>query len=169
MQFVTVLGLLIFGLVFSAQMVSRQRRLWRENVDLRDEINCMRERREESLKRLTDEQGRHRKLLSKIGDDIYDVHPLLPADFDCVRQLGSSKPLRVSLDASHADDLMPPQSSNDSRYLEKGSTAEPALISATVSDISGQHMDLEGPVDDSIDDDSDPLTRALKISKAIGR
>lgn len=169
MQFVTTFGLLIFALVFSAQVISRQRRLWRENTDLKDEINCMQQRREEAIKRLTDEQARHRKLLSKIGDDIYDVHPLLPEDFDCVRQLDSPDTLRVRVDTSEAAEPLPPQSSNDSRYADKVAFSETVQVSATVSDISGHHIDLEGPIDDSIDDESDPLTRALKISKAISR
>ena len=37
----------------------------------------------------------------------------------------------------------------------------------SVTDISVLHGELDGPLDDSINDESDPLTRALKISKAI--
>ncbi len=167
MQFVAIFGLVVFAFVFSAQVQTQQRILARENEELRNEVDGLTVRREQAVRRLADEQDRHRNLLAKIGDDIYDVHPLTPEDFDSVSKRDNSQPVRVSLDLSNSDEMMAPQPSNDSRFAQTDPRPEPTLMLATVSDISGHKLELEGPVDDRTDADSDPLTRALKISKAI--
>lgn len=66
-----------------------------------------------------------------------------------------------------------PRLSPDSAYLPRDvEYVDPDFLvplSAAVTNISTQDSDLDGPIGDSINDESDPLTRALQISKVTNR
>ncbi len=160
------LCLLGFVLVTVMPMMSRHNAIINEISRLRDDLRDSDDRHRRAEQRLIDEQRRHRQLLSKIGDDIYEVCPLQPEDFDTVRDIDTNlKALR---------DEEPDLESVPQVMLSE----QPSMMTAehefqpfreSVTDISVLHGELDGPLDDSINDESDPLTRALKISKAIRR
>lgn len=154
------LCLLVFAVVTVIPLLGRQNALFRETAQLRDELRESDDRHRRAEQRLTDEQRRHRRLLSKIGDDIYEARPLEPGDFDTVRDIDA-----VSLTASRGVE-------HDFEHLPQIMLAEQPRLGdepfrESVMDITAQHSELDGPLDDSINDESDPLTRALQISKAI--
>lgn len=158
------LCLLIFAVVSVMFLISRQNAAYREIAQLRDELRDSGDRHRRAQQRLTDEQRRHRQLLSKIGDDIYDARPLEPGDFDSVRDI----------DAVNLNGVRNAESGfeNPQRVMlseQPIHVAEPELapFNGSVTNVGAQYEALEGPLDDSINDESDPLTRALQISKAI--
>ncbi len=158
------LTLALFGVVvWTMRRTARnQQNLIRENALLEREINDL----SDQLTRLYNGQRQHHEVLCKIGDHIEDVVALVPEDFDSLRcqqaGVGGDEPIINLHELANTSDY----DSTDSERIE------PDLLlhgSALVSDVSGQSALRNAPLDDSTNDESDPLTRALHLSKSSGR
>lgn len=140
---------------------SDQQNLIRENALLDREVGDLTDR----LTRLSDGQRQHHEVLCKIGDHIEDIAALVPQDFDSLR----CQQAVVEGDGPiiYLDEL-----ADTGDHDTHEDRIEPDLlmpVSAVVADIAGQRAVRNAPLDDKPKDESDPLTRALHLSKSSSR